>query len=32
VRAEEPAAGGRCGIGFHIENYLVVPPEPERGD
>ena len=32
VRVEAPAADGRCGVGFHIENYLVIPPEPERGD
>jgi len=31
VRVEAPVAG-RCGIGFHIENYLVFPPEPMRGD
>ena len=32
VRVEAPAADGRCAVGFHIENYLVIPPDPERGD
>jgi hypothetical protein len=31
VRVESPAGGGRAGIGCHIEDYRIVPPEfPER--
>ena len=28
----ECAAGGRCGIGCHIEDYRVIPPELVGGD
>ena len=32
VRVEGQVSGGRCGMGFHIEKYLVVRPEPAPGD
>jgi len=32
VRVESLAAGGRCGLGCHIEDYRVISPELAAGD